>query len=115
AMSQTQTPARGGASRPSVVGAPEQSAGQQKRGPRAVTRGVAPGRTSTASASAPAVWGRLASTTGNCSTTTWPAVSSVPCTTPYHHSYTECTEKVMKNGSKSTDAWWWCSNYGFKN
>jgi hypothetical protein len=116
AMSQTQPATGGGAPLPSVVvGAPNQSARHLKRAPRAVARGAAPLRTSTASASDEAVWGHLASTTGNCSTTTWPGVSAVQCTKPYTHSYTECTEKVMKNGSKSSDAWWWCSNYGFKN
>ena len=57
----------------------------------------------------------LASTTGNCSVTTWPAISAVQCTKPYAHSYVECTDMVRKSGATHTDAWWWCSNQGFKN
>jgi hypothetical protein len=56
----------------------------------------------------------LATTSGNCSTTTWPNVSAVQCTKPYAHNYVECTEMVGKTGSKPSDAWWWCSNQGFK-
>src|ERR1700753_991778 len=118
AMSQTHPPTGGGTPLPSVVvGAPGQSAGHPKRVPRAVAHGVAPLRTSIASASDPPVYGRdtLVTTTGNCSTTTWPVVSPVQCTKPYAHNYVECTEMVAKNGSRSSDAWWWCSNQGFKN
>jgi hypothetical protein len=57
----------------------------------------------------------LATTTGNCSTTTWPVVSAVQCTKPHAHSYTECTEAVRKGGNDSSGAWWWCSSQGFKN
>ncbi len=117
AMSQTQ-PLTGGTPLPSVVvGAPKQSVSQPKRGPRAVAHSAAPLRTSIASASDAPVYGRdtLASTTGNCSTTTWPVVSPVQCTKPFAHNYVECTEMVAKNGSISGDAWWWCSNQGFKN
>jgi hypothetical protein len=56
----------------------------------------------------------LATTTGNCSTTT-DIFSPVQCTKPLAHSYIECTEMVRKNGSRPSDAWWWCSNQGFKN
>jgi hypothetical protein len=118
AMSQTPPPTRGGTPLPSVVvEAPKQSVSHQKRAPRAVGRSAAALRTSTASANDPPVYGRvtLATTTGNCSTTTWQVVSPVQCTKPYAHSYIECTEMVAKNGSRSSDAWWWCSNQGFKN
>ena len=66
-------------------------------------------------ASANAQTKTLATTTGNCSTTTWPMVSTEPCTKPTAHSYVECTELVAKNGTRPSDAWWWCSNQGFKN
>jgi hypothetical protein len=56
----------------------------------------------------------LATTTGECSTTTG-VVSPVPCTKATARSYVECTERVTKNGSRSTDAWWWCTNQGFRN
>jgi hypothetical protein len=56
----------------------------------------------------------LATTTGECSTTTG-VVSPVPCTKATARSYVECTERVAKNGSRSTDAWWWCTNQGFRN
>ena len=118
AMSQTQPATGGGTPLPGVVvGAPRQSASQPKPGPRAVAHSTAPLRTSIASAGDAPVYGRdtLATTTGNCSTTTWPVVSPVQCTKPYAHNYVECTEMVTKNGSKSSDAYWWCSNQGFKN
>jgi hypothetical protein len=114
AMSQTDPPSRGVTSLLSVVvGAPKQLARPQKPGPQAVARSSV----SIASASDAPVYGRdtLASTTGNCSTTTWPSVSPVQCTKPFAHNYVECTEMVAKNGSRSSDAWWWCSNQGFKN
>jgi hypothetical protein len=57
----------------------------------------------------------LATTTGNCSTTTWPMVSPVQCTKPMAHNYVECTEMIGKSGARPSDAWWWCSNQGFKN
>ena len=57
----------------------------------------------------------LATTTGNCSTTTDFTVSPVPCRKTTARSYVECAERVAKNGGRSTDAWWWCSNQGFKN
>jgi hypothetical protein len=57
----------------------------------------------------------LATTTGNCSTTTG-IVSPVQCTKPVGRSYVECTERVTKGGAKPYEAWWWwCSNQGFKN
>jgi hypothetical protein len=56
----------------------------------------------------------LATTTGNCSTTS-DIVSPVQCTKPVARNYVECTEMVRKNGSRASDAWWWCSNQGFKN
>jgi hypothetical protein len=57
----------------------------------------------------------LTTTTGNCSTTTWPTVSPVPCTKPSAHSYVECATMVRKLGVEPSGAWWWCSNQGFKN
>jgi len=57
----------------------------------------------------------MATTTGNCSTTTWPAFSAVQCTKPYAHSYAECTTMIKKLGNDSTSARWWCSQQGFKN
>jgi hypothetical protein len=57
----------------------------------------------------------LATTTGNCSTTTDFTVSPVPCTKTAARSYVECTARVAKNGGRSSDGWWWCSNQGFKN
>jgi hypothetical protein len=119
AMAQTATRSGGAAtSLPNVVvEAPKQVARPQKPGPRAVARSTVSLRTSIASASDAPVYGRatLATTTGNCSTTTWPTVSPVQCTKPYAHDYVECTAKVTKNGSTLSDAWWWCSNQGFKN
>jgi hypothetical protein len=119
AMAQTATPSGGATtSLPNVVvEAPKQVARPQKPGPRAVARSTESLRTSIASASDAPVYGRatLATTTGNCSTTTWPTVSPVPCTKPFAHNYVECTEMVAKNGSRLSDAWWWCSNQGFKN
>jgi hypothetical protein len=52
-----------------------------------------------------------------CSTTTWPAVSAVPClrTNVHDASYVECTTRVMQMGWRPSDAWWGCSNLGFKN
>lgn len=49
-----------------------------------------------------------------CSTTTWPTISAVQCTKPAATSYNQCLTMVKKNGSTGTDAWWWCSNQGFK-
>jgi hypothetical protein len=49
-----------------------------------------------------------------CSTTTWPMVSTVPCTKPKATSYAECQSMVKKNGATASDGWWWCSNQGFK-
>jgi hypothetical protein len=62
---------------------------------------------------APANAESLATTTGNCSTTTG-VVSPVPCTKPPAQSYVECTERVTKIGAKPSDAWWWCTNQGYK-
>jgi hypothetical protein len=100
-----------------VVEAPRQVARPQKPEPRTVAHSAEFPRTSIASASDAPVYGRttLATTTGNCSTTTWPTISPVQCTKPVAHNYVECTEMVAKNGSRATDAWWWCSNQGFKN
>jgi hypothetical protein len=56
----------------------------------------------------------LATTTGNCSTTTG-VVSPVPCTKPVAKSYVDCVESVSKSGARPADAWWWCTNQGFKN
>ena len=118
AMSQTEPTSGGVTTLPSVVvGAPKQVARSPKPGPRVVAHSAVPPRTSIASASDAPVYGRdtLATTTGNCSTTTWPTVSPVQCTKPVARNYVECTEMVAKNGSRPSDAWWWCSNQGFKN
>jgi hypothetical protein len=55
----------------------------------------------------------LVTTTGNCSATTG-VVSPVPCTKPVAKNYVDCTEKVSKNGARPSDAWWWCTNQGYK-
>jgi hypothetical protein len=57
----------------------------------------------------------LATTTGNCSTTTDFVPSPVPCTKPVARNYVECTELVRKMGTRPSDGWWWCTNQGFKN
>ncbi len=116
AMSQTQPPAGGTPLPGIVVGAPKQSASRPKRASHAVSHSAA--RISIASASDPPVYGRdtLATTTGNCSSTTFPVVSPVPCTKPYAHNYVECAELLAaRTGARSFDTWWWCSNQGFKN
>jgi hypothetical protein len=56
----------------------------------------------------------LATTSGDCSTTTG-IVSPVQCTQPYAHSYVECTKMVKERGGDPSAAWWWCTNRGFKN
>ena len=109
AISQTATPSGGAASLPSVVvGAPKHRT--------VADRTVSP-RTMIASASSAPIYGRdiFATTTGNCSTTTDFTVSPVQCTKPVARNYVECTEMVRKNGSRASDAWWWCSNQGFRN
>jgi hypothetical protein len=100
-----------------VVGAPKHVARLQKPQQRAVAHSTVLPRTSIATASAAPVYGRdiLSTTTGNCSTTTWPTVSPVQCTKPVAHSYVECSEMVAKTGARPSDAWWWCSNQGFRN
>jgi hypothetical protein len=100
-----------------VVGAPKHVARLQKPQQRAVAHSIVLPRTSIATASATPVYGRdtLSTTTGNCSTTTWPTVSPVQCTKPVAHSYVECSEMVAKTGARPSDAWWWCSNQGFRN
>jgi len=100
AMSQTKPPSSGATSLPSVeVGAPKRTASIR-----------------TSASDAP-VYGRVApaGTTSKCSVTTWPNVSPVQCMKPRARNYVECTENVVKNGNRSSDAWWWCSNLGFKN
>jgi hypothetical protein len=117
AMSQTEPRSGGVTSLPSVViGAPKQLARPQKPGPRSVAHSTVSRRTVASASDAP-VYGRvtLASTAGNCSTTTWPTVSPVQCTKPFARNYIECTEMVAKGGNRPSDAWWWCSNQGFKN
>jgi hypothetical protein len=57
----------------------------------------------------------MATTSGNCSASTWPVMSTEPCAKRYAHSYTECTSALMKMGNDSTSAWWWCTNQGFRN
>jgi hypothetical protein len=100
-----------------VVGAPKQIAKPQKPEPHAVAHGTVSSRTPMAVASAAPVYGRdtLVTTTGNCSTTTWPTVSPVQCTKPMARNYVECTEMVAQHGGRASDSWWWCSNQGFKN
>jgi hypothetical protein len=60
-------------------------------------------------------WATWATPTGNCSTTTYPAISPVQCSKPYAHSYVECTAAVKKLGDGPNSAWWWCSSQAFKN
>jgi hypothetical protein len=118
AMSQTEPRVAGVTSLPGVViEAPTQLDRPKAPGQRAVARSTVSPRTSIAAASDPPDGRRdtLASTTGNCSTTTWPTVSPVQCTRPWAHNYVECTEMVLRNGSRPSDAWWWCSNQGFRN
>jgi hypothetical protein len=100
-----------------VVGAPKQVARPQQKPQRAVAHSTVSSPTSIVTASATPVYGRdtLATTTGNCSTTTWPTVSPVQCTKPVARNYVECTEMVANGGGRSSDGWWWCSNQGFKN
>jgi hypothetical protein len=49
-----------------------------------------------------------------CSVSNYPAISTGPCTKPKATSYAECQSMVRKNGANPSDAWWWCSNQGFK-
>jgi hypothetical protein len=117
AMSQTEPP--GTTLLPGVVvGAPRHLARPHKPEPLAVARSPVSLRTNVASAGdAPPVYGRdiLATTTGNCSTTTWPTVSPVQCIKPYAHNYVECTQMVAQHGASLSDGWWWCTNQGFRN
>jgi hypothetical protein len=123
AMSETESRVAGVTSLPDiVVGAPRQLNRPKEPGHRAVARSTVSPRTSIASADDPPAYGGVAPATtvaaaiaGNCSVTTWPTVSPVQCTKPWAHSYVECTEMVLRNGSRPTDAWWWCSNQGFRN
>jgi hypothetical protein len=50
-----------------------------------------------------------------CSTTTWPVHSTTQCNKPLAHNYAECVKMVTDKGWRSSDAWWGCSNQGFKN
>ncbi|WP_425115084.1 hypothetical protein [Bradyrhizobium sp.] len=50
-----------------------------------------------------------------CSTTTWPVISPFQCNKPVARSYVECTTMVTQKGWRGSDAWWGCSNQGFKN
>jgi hypothetical protein len=50
-----------------------------------------------------------------CSTTTWPVISATQCNKPLAHNYVECVKMVTDKGWRSSDAWWGCSNQGFKN
>ena len=118
AMSQTEPRVAGATSLPGVVvGAPRQLNRPKEPGQRAVARSTVSARTSIASASDPPDGRRdiLATTTGNCSTTTWPTVSPVQCTKPLARNYVDCTEHVVASGARPSDAWWWCSNQAFKN
>ena len=49
-----------------------------------------------------------------CSTTTWPVISAVQCSKPKATSYVECVKMVTDKGWRPSDAWWGCSNQGFK-
>src|ERR1700709_1431205 len=100
-----------------LVEKPESRGRPHRPDPRAAAHTTASLRSSIASGDSAPVYGRvtLATTTGNCSTTTWPIVSAVQCTKPMAHNYVECTEMLAKSGARSTDSWWWCSNQGFKN
>ena len=53
--------------------------------------------------------------TYKCSTTTWPVISAFQCNKPVATSYVECVKMVTDKGWRSSDAWWGCSNQGFKN
>ena len=53
--------------------------------------------------------------TNKCSSTTWPVISAVQCYKPFATSYVECVKMVTDKGWRSSDAWWGCSNQGFKN
>ena len=118
AMSQTATLSGGTTSLPSVVvGAPKQVATPQKPKQRAVAGSTVLPQTSIATASAAPIYGRdtLATTTGNCSTTTDFAFSPVQCTKPLARNYVECTEMARKFGTRPNEAWWWCTNQKFVN
>jgi hypothetical protein len=99
-----------------VVGAPKHVVRPQKPQRQVAHSTVSP-QTSIATASAAPVYGRdtLATTTGNCSTTTDFAFSPVQCTKPVAHNYVECTEMVRKSGTRPNEAWWWCTNQKFAN
>jgi hypothetical protein len=118
AMSQTEPRAAGVTPLSGVVvSAPRQLDRPKTPVQRAVARSNVSARTSIASASDPPDGRRdtLATTTGNCSTTTWPTVSPVQCTKPLARNYVDCTERVVASGARPSDAWWWCSNQAFKN
>jgi hypothetical protein len=53
--------------------------------------------------------------TCKCSTTTWPVISATQCNKPRATSYVECVKMVTDKGWRGSDAWWGCSNQGFKN
>jgi hypothetical protein len=53
--------------------------------------------------------------TYKCSTTTWPVISAFQCNKPVATSYVECVKMVTDKGWQASDAWWGCSNQGFKN
>jgi hypothetical protein len=50
-----------------------------------------------------------------CSTTTWPNSSAFQCNKPVANSYVECVKMVTDRAWRPSDAWWICSNQGFKN
>jgi len=50
-----------------------------------------------------------------CSTTTWPVISATQCNKPLARNYVECVKMVTDKGWRPSDAWWGCSNQGFKN
>ena len=49
-----------------------------------------------------------------CSSTTWPMVSPVQCAKPKAANYVECTRMVKEEGWSAGDAWYGCTNQGFK-
>lgn len=117
-IAQTTPPVIGSATGlPNVVVETPKHFARHKPVSRAVVRRTDFARSSRASLNEPPVYGRdtLATTTGNCSTTTDFVPSPVQCTKPTAHSYTECTEAVAKNGGRPMEAWWWCTNQKFKN
>lgn len=104
-----------------VIGAPKHVAK-----PRPVARSTTSRQTSigpanaASSASTPLRFtppAHLASTTGDCSVSTWPTVSPVPCAHRYANSFGECMDRLMAptTGIRNNEAAWWCTNQHFAN